>query len=96
MMKKIHKYMFFFIQKPKINNSTLYTFTCLLKQKKNRKNKFRKTAKGGKKNESISTDLKKKKLIMLLENNTKTEEEKKNVKWVQTHVYSKIYNWIYA
>ena len=47
------------------------------KTKKNRKQKFRKTAKGGKKNESISTDLKKKKLIMLLENNAKTEEDKK-------------------
>ena len=46
-------------------------------KKKHPKNKFRKTAKGGKKNESINTDLKKKKLIMLLENNTKTEEEKK-------------------
>ena len=45
-------------------------------KKKHPKNKFRKTAKGGKKNESISTDLKKKKLIMLLENNAKTEEEK--------------------
>lgn len=46
------------------------------KTKKYQKNKFRKTAKGGKKNESISTDLKKKKLIMLLENNAKTGEEK--------------------
>ena len=46
------------------------------KTKKNRKQKFRKTAKGGKINESISTDLKKKKLIMIMENNTKTEEEK--------------------
>jgi hypothetical protein len=45
-------------------------------KKKHPKNKFRKTAKGGKKNESINTDLKKKKLIMLLENNAKTEEEK--------------------
>lgn len=46
------------------------------KTKKNRKNKFRKTAKGGKKNESISTDLKKKKLISIMENNAKTGEEK--------------------
>ena len=40
------------------------------------KQKFRKTAKGGKKNESISTDLKKKKLISIMENNAKTKEEK--------------------
>ena len=47
------------------------------KTKKNhQKNGFRKTAKGGKKNESISTDLKKKKLISIMENNAKTEEEK--------------------
>ena len=46
-------------------------------KKYHRKQKFRKTAKGGKKNESISTDLKKKKLISIMENNTKTEEEKK-------------------
>jgi hypothetical protein len=50
------------------------------KTKKNRKQKFRKTAKGGKKNESISTDLKKKKLIMVLENNAKTKEEKDMLK----------------
>lgn len=40
------------------------------------KRRFRKTAKGGKKNESFNTDLKKKKLIMVLENNAKTKEEK--------------------
>jgi len=45
-------------------------------KKYHRKQKFRKTAKGGRKNESISTDLKKKKLIMVLENNAKTKEEK--------------------
>lgn len=47
------------------------------KTKKNHpKKEFRKTAKGGRKNESINTDLKKKKLIMLLENHAKTNEEK--------------------
>lgn len=45
-------------------------------KKYNRIKDFRKTAKGGKKNESISTDLKKKQLIMVLENNAKTKEEK--------------------
>ena len=45
-------------------------------KKYHRKQKFRKTAKGGKKNESISTDLKKKKLISIMENNAKTKEEK--------------------
>lgn len=45
-------------------------------KKYHRIKKFRKTAKGGKKNESISTDLKKKKLIMEMEKSAKTKEEK--------------------
>jgi hypothetical protein len=47
------------------------------KTKKYRKKEFRKTAKGGRKNESINTDLEKKKLVMVLENNAKSNDEKR-------------------
>jgi hypothetical protein len=45
-------------------------------KKYHRKNKFRKTAKGGAKKESIPTDLKKKKLISIMESSAKTKKEK--------------------